>query len=78
MSDKEQYPRLHRLPYILLGAMTLASFVGPFAILLALRGGPSALAPGSSDRMGHRHAGVWPGRGALSGVCFDSLVVSPG
>jgi hypothetical protein len=33
--------RLPRLPYVLLGAMTLASFGGPFVILGAVRGGES-------------------------------------
>jgi hypothetical protein len=33
--------RLPRLPYVLLGAMTAASFGGPFVILVTVRGGPS-------------------------------------
>jgi hypothetical protein len=37
--------RLPRLPYVLLGAMTVASFVGPFVILGAIWGGPSAKWP---------------------------------
>jgi len=35
-------PRLPALPYVLLGAMTLVSFGGPFAMLVIIRGGPSA------------------------------------
>jgi hypothetical protein len=42
MSATEPLPRL---PYILLAAMTLASFGGPFVILLVLRGGKSARWP---------------------------------
>lgn len=34
--------RLPALPYVLLGAMTLISFGGPFVILLVVRGGASA------------------------------------
>jgi hypothetical protein len=34
-----------RLPYVLLGAMSLASFGGPFVILIVVRGGPSARWP---------------------------------
>jgi hypothetical protein len=33
------------LPYLLLGAMTLVSFGGPFAVLLVLRGGTSPTWP---------------------------------
>ena len=36
------YQRLPTLPYVLLGAMTLIAFGGPFAILLIVRGGASA------------------------------------
>ncbi len=36
------YPRLPALPYLLLGAMTLVTFGGPFVILLVVRGGASA------------------------------------
>jgi len=36
------YQRLPTLPYVLLGAMTLISFGGPFVILLIVRGGASA------------------------------------
>ncbi len=36
------YQRLPALPYVLLGAMTLISFGGPFVILLIVRGGASA------------------------------------
>jgi hypothetical protein len=36
---------LRRLPYVLLGAMTFVSFVGPFVLLVALRGGASAKWP---------------------------------
>jgi hypothetical protein len=32
---------LSRLPYVLLGAMTLVSFAGPFVVLAAIRGGKS-------------------------------------
>jgi hypothetical protein len=35
-------PPLPRLPYFLLGALTLVSFGGPFAMFVAIRGGPSA------------------------------------
>jgi len=34
--------RLPALPYVLLGAMTLISFGGPFVILIIVRGGASA------------------------------------
>jgi hypothetical protein len=37
--------RLPRLPYVLLGAMTLVSFGGPFVILGAIWGGQSAKWP---------------------------------
>jgi hypothetical protein len=37
--------RLPRLPYVLLGAMTLVSFVGPFVVLGAIWGGRSAKWP---------------------------------
>jgi hypothetical protein len=37
--------RLPRLPYVLLGAMTLVSFVGPFVVVVALSGGASAKWP---------------------------------
>jgi hypothetical protein len=30
------------LPYVLLGAMSLVSFGGPFVVLAAVRGGPSS------------------------------------
>ena len=33
--------RLPRLPYVLLGLLTLATMVGPVAIVVAIRGGPS-------------------------------------
>jgi hypothetical protein len=33
------------LPYVLLGAMTLVSFAGPFIILLVVRGGASRTWP---------------------------------
>jgi hypothetical protein len=36
---------LPRLPYVLLGAMTLVSFVGPFVVLGALQGGSSGKWP---------------------------------
>ena len=36
MSASEPLPRL---PYVLLGAMTVASFGGPFVILVVVRGG---------------------------------------
>jgi hypothetical protein len=39
MSSKQRLPRL---PYVLLGAMTLASFGGPFVILAMVRGGANA------------------------------------
>jgi hypothetical protein len=42
MSSKQPLPRL---PYVLLGAMTLASFGGPFVILAIVRGGASARWP---------------------------------
>jgi hypothetical protein len=42
MSTKERLPRL---PYVLLGAMTLVSFVGPFVILVTIWGGRSAKWP---------------------------------
>jgi hypothetical protein len=38
-------PRPPTLPYVLLGAMTLVSFGGPFAMLVVLQGGPSAQWP---------------------------------
>jgi Na+-driven multidrug efflux pump len=37
--------RLPRLPYVLLGAMTVVSFVGPFVLLGALYGGKSSKWP---------------------------------
>ena len=40
-----QHPRVPRLPYVLLGALTLASFGGPLVILLVVRGGASELWP---------------------------------
>ena len=43
MSGKEPLPRL---PYVLLGAMTVVSFGGPFLILFVVRGGNSARWPG--------------------------------
>ncbi len=49
--------RLPRLPYVLLGAMTLVSFGGPFVILGALRGGAERqLAARPACRMGCRHS----------------------
>ena len=42
MSTKERLPRL---PYVLLGAMTLVSFIGPFVILATIRGGRSSKWP---------------------------------
>jgi hypothetical protein len=36
------YQRLPTVPYMLLGAMTLVSFGGPFVILVIVRGGASA------------------------------------
>jgi hypothetical protein len=36
------YRRLPALPYVLLGAMSLISFGGPFVILFIVRGGASA------------------------------------
>ncbi len=36
------HQRVPRLPYVLLGAMTIASFGGPFVVLGALWGGKSA------------------------------------
>jgi hypothetical protein len=36
------YQRLPTLPYVLLGALTLISFGGPFVILIIVRGGASA------------------------------------
>jgi hypothetical protein len=42
MSTKDPLPRL---PYVLLGAMTLVSFVGPFVILGTIWGGSSAKWP---------------------------------
>lgn len=38
-------PRLPRLPYVLLGAMSVVSFGGPFLIVGALIGGPSGKWP---------------------------------
>jgi hypothetical protein len=38
-------PPLPRLPYVLLGAMTFASFGGPFVILAVVRGGASETWP---------------------------------
>jgi hypothetical protein len=35
-------PRTPALPYVLLAAMTLVSFGGPFVILVIVRGGPRA------------------------------------
>jgi uncharacterized membrane protein YedE/YeeE len=43
-------PPLPRLPYFLLGALTLVSFGGPVAMYAAIRGGPSADWP--PDRLG--------------------------
>jgi hypothetical protein len=40
-----EQPRLPRLPYVLLGALSLVCFGGPFAILLAVGGGSSAFWP---------------------------------
>ncbi|HKI20957.1 MAG TPA: hypothetical protein VKA15_23900 [Isosphaeraceae bacterium] len=37
--------RLPHLPYVLLGAMTLVSFGGPFLIYVVVRGGSSAQWP---------------------------------
>ena len=42
MSTQDPLPRL---PYVLLAAMTVASFGGPFAILGVLRGGTSGRWP---------------------------------
>jgi hypothetical protein len=42
MSTKDRLPRL---PYVLLGAMTLVSFAGPFVILGTIWGGNSAKWP---------------------------------
>ena len=42
MSARQPLPRL---PYVLLGAMTFASFGGPFVILVVVRGGSSARWP---------------------------------
>ncbi len=55
---------LPRLPYVLLAAMTVVSFGGPFVIVGVVRGGDSAaLAPRPADRMAdHR-----PGAGVVSG-----------
>ncbi len=68
---------LPRLPYVLLGAMTLVSFGGPFVILVVVRGGPSARWP--PDRpvewISHR-PGLRPGDRALPRLRFDRLVVS--
>jgi hypothetical protein len=38
-------PRFPSLPYVLLIAMTVACFGGPFLILVAVRGGESAVWP---------------------------------
>lgn len=38
-------PPVPRLPYFLLGGLTLISFGGPFAMLVIVRGGPSARWP---------------------------------
>ncbi len=38
-------PRLPTLPYVLLGAMSVASFGGPFLIVAVLSGGASARWP---------------------------------
>jgi hypothetical protein len=38
-------PPVPRLPYLLLGGLTLVSFGGPFAMLVAVRGGSSARWP---------------------------------
>jgi hypothetical protein len=38
-------PPLPRLPYVLLAAMTIVSFGGPFLIFAAVRGGPSSRWP---------------------------------
>jgi hypothetical protein len=42
MNTKERLPRL---PYVLLGAMTLVSFIGPFVILATMWGGRSSKWP---------------------------------
>ena len=44
-ANRSPAPRLRPLPYVLLGAMTLASFGGPFAMLAVIRGGQSARWP---------------------------------
>jgi hypothetical protein len=38
-------PPGHRVPYLVLGAFTIVAFGGPLAILVVVRGGPSALWP---------------------------------
>jgi hypothetical protein len=38
-------PPVPRMPYLLLGGLTLVSFGGPFAMLVIVRGGPSARWP---------------------------------
>jgi hypothetical protein len=37
----KRVPPVPRLPYLLLGGLTLVSFGGPFAMLVIVRGGPS-------------------------------------
>src|SRR5262249_42826943 len=38
-------PSVPKLPYVLLGALTLVTFGGPLAMLVVVRGGPSARGP---------------------------------
>jgi hypothetical protein len=38
-------PRVPRLPYLLLGALTLVAFGGPLAVLVIVRGGSSTRWP---------------------------------
>ena len=59
------------------GAMTLASFGGPFVILLVVRGGESArLAAGPAGRVGRHRPGLRPGDRAFRRLRLDRLVVS--
>ena len=76
MSATEPLPRL---PYVLLGAMTLASFGGPFVILWSSARRPECpVAAGPACRMGCHRPGIRPGDRAFPRLRFDRLVVSPG
>ena len=64
-------PRVSRLPYVLLGLMTLATFGGPVVIGLVLSGGPSGKWP--PDRPVE-----WWTLGIVSGVVVVLMVACVG